>query len=128
LKHPVTEVYLIEQVVPETFTPMITIMVMPTAMVIAMVALLTVLYRIAISRRCRYNMMFGGGNGTLNNLVQFPSIQPHTPTLWAIVNLNTLPVTHHKVNCGAHRAFHIHLLMLLKKEIIPQAPYLNLKE
>jgi hypothetical protein len=41
----------------------------------------------------------GGGRilgASLDDLVEFPSIEPNTPALWAIVNLDALSFTHHE--------------------------------
>jgi len=40
-------------------------------------------------------------------LVKFTSIEPDTPTLWAIVNLNTGTLGHYEINGGADRTFHV---------------------
>jgi hypothetical protein len=51
--------------------------------------------------------------GALDDLVQLAAIEPHTPALGAIVNLDTLPVRHDQIRLQAYRTFH---------RMLPQIP------
>ena len=44
--------------------------------------------------------------GSFNQLIQFSTIQPHSPALWTVVDLDAFAVTHHKCRLRAYRTFH----------------------
>lgn len=46
------------------------------------------------------------GGGAINQFVEFAAIKPHAATLRAVVNFDTLAITHHQRGFGTGRAFH----------------------
>jgi hypothetical protein len=52
-------------------------------------------------------------NTTLDYLIEFPAIEPNTPVLGAIIDLDTGSLGHQEIGSGTHRAFHLSTLRKL---------------